>query len=200
MKNELRKELGFEGSCDAALVDSIFDGDLLEVVLFVVCFGKAFDFITNGPFESRSLGSLSSLSRICCCPADPAVLSFGFSFSAVNAVACVKICEAFSDECSIWSSLPEVLAARFDVGLFDIVFGVSFFFTSRLFLVVGGSRLPSSGPAFSTALLTAFRALVFFADASTGEMLSASTTASSPGAFFDLVRFLIVVSADILNI
>ena len=158
------------------------------------------DFITGGFFGFRFFVSGSSSSRTCPCTADPAMLPFASPFFAVNAVACVKICEAFSDECSIWSSLPEVLAARFDVGLFDIVFGASFFFTSRLFLVVGGSRLPSSGPAFCTALLTAFRVLVFFADASAGELLSATTIASSPGAFFDLVRFLMVVSADILNI
>ena len=118
--------------------------------------------------------------------------------ASVNAVACFNICEALLDKSSCWSSLPEVLAASFDVETVDVGFDASFFFTSRGFLVFGGSKVTSAGVASSIGLLTALLVLVFFVEAS-ANVVSAATTTSSPATLFDLLRFFTVVSVDILE-
>ena len=198
-RNELRKELGLK---DAAGVISELSGNTAAEVSAEASsvFGLT-DLRIESALTTFTI-STSGLERTSLVVETAGASSFrvaALCFFSENAVASFNIAEALLDAESSWRSMLEVLAARFDVAFFVVVLASSVFFASRLFTTLEASDELSMISSCSGAFVGAFRDLVFF----TGWVvlfMQMSAAPSSTTTFFDLLGFLIVVSADILSV
>jgi hypothetical protein len=111
---------------------------------------------------------------------------FAFSGLLLNAVASLRILEAFNVEVSSSMSRSsfKVLAVHLDVVDFAATFDGELFFVAVLFVLVASFAGTGSLTLDSNDFVVVFRALVFFTGASTGSASTSSTTFFIERLFF----------------